>query len=152
MWVERNLSACDICTEKATIKDLYIKMFFTEYRKKYLYHWCYKTLSIHFRSQLCIDGCLFNNDPVFDDGVYVLIHDYLNIKESEPHIQKVDKTVRPLFFKYRNNMIDRAKNINYYKERINVLILSHRENTYFKMFPNDIIYVLNYYLRLLYLL
>lgn len=116
--------------------------------REHICHWCYKTLSIHFRSSLCIDKCIYNGFPIMDDGVYVLIHDYMNIRNAEPCIQLVDKTLRPLFFKYRNEMITRAQNMNYYKERVNVLALLEYSN--FNLLPNDMMNVINDYLLSLY--
>lgn len=147
MWVRKNISGCKICTEPATFHELYIQMRFTEYREYYL---CYKTLSIYFKSQLCIDECIFNKWPILKDCVYVQIHDFMNILNSEPCMAKVDKTLRSLFFNYRYNIINHVNNMNFYKERITEIMLLRKEKTYFSIIPTDIIYVLGCYLQLLY--
>lgn len=147
MWVRKTVSACHICTEPSTSKRFYMQKVFCDIEREYLCHWCYKTLSIHFRSSLCIERAIYNGWSLDNDGVYVHIHDYMNIRNANPCIQDIDKTVRPLFFKYRNDMITRAQNMNLYRERINELVL---ENSRFNVLPNDMINVINDYLISLY--
>jgi hypothetical protein len=139
MWAEKTISTCEICNEPATSKQIYIQMVYCWPKMKNLCDWCYKTLSLHFRSSICIDACVYEDWPIFDDGVYVHIHDYKNIRNAN-----VD--IRSIFFNYRNEII-RAQNMNYYKERVNALALEHSN---FNLLPNDMINVIHNYLQSLY--